>query len=205
MEKRKKRIHLFPRGRALKILWFVNLLAAIAFLALLTVVNAFPAKLTMYILVVFFALLIISQILITIRSRNKLPRIIGVLLYVYKVDGFLHWGYNFWNSGLSRRFCQVLGSEVDWDYNSGDGYLVYPGSEGPLSSQRYEVFYQELQDLRALETLETALGREEVLTMINQLAGMQIKMDKFPLNNEFPEQLRREINRRLAGCDTKKA
>lgn len=132
-------------------------------------------------------------------------RIIGVLLYVYKVDGFLHWGYNFWNSGLSRRFCQVLGSEVDWDYNSGDGYLVYPGSEGPLSSQRYEVFYQGLQDLRALETLETALGREEVLTMINQLAGMQIKMDKFPLNNEFPEQLRREINRRLAGCDTKKA
>lgn len=82
MEKRKKRIHLFPRGRALKILWFVNLLAAIAFLALLTVVNAFPAKLTMYILAVFFALLIISQILITIRSRNKLPRIIGVLLSV---------------------------------------------------------------------------------------------------------------------------
>ena len=80
MEKRKKRIHLFPRGRALKILWFVNLLAAIAFLALLTVVNAFPAKLTMYILAVFFALLIVSQILITIRSRNKLPRIIGVLL-----------------------------------------------------------------------------------------------------------------------------
>lgn len=80
MEKRKKRIHLFPRGRALKILWFVNLLAAIAFLALLTVVNAFPAKLTMYILAVFFALLIMSQILITIRSRNKLPRIIGVLL-----------------------------------------------------------------------------------------------------------------------------
>lgn len=82
MEKRKKRIHLFPRGRALKILWFVNLLAAIAFLALLTVVNAFPAKLTMYILAVFFALLIASQILITIRSRNKLPRIIGVLLSV---------------------------------------------------------------------------------------------------------------------------
>lgn len=82
MEKRKKRIHLFPRGRALKILWFVNLLAAIAFLALLTVVNAFPAKLTMYILAAFFALLIVSQILITIRSRNKLPRIIGVLLSV---------------------------------------------------------------------------------------------------------------------------
>lgn len=82
MEKRKKRIHLFPRGRALKILWFVNLLAAIAFLALLTVVNAFPAKLTMYILAVFFALLIVSQILITIRSGNKLPRIIGVLLSV---------------------------------------------------------------------------------------------------------------------------
>ena len=82
MEKRKKRIHLFPRGRALKLLWFVNLVAAIAFLALLTVVNAFPAKLTMYILAVFFALLIVSQILNTIRSRNKLPRIIGVLLSV---------------------------------------------------------------------------------------------------------------------------
>ncbi|MEG1979266.1 MAG: DUF4091 domain-containing protein, partial [Victivallaceae bacterium] len=131
-------------------------------------------------------------------------RIIGVLLYIYQVEGFLHWGYNFWNSGLSRRFCQVLSSEVDWDYNSGDGYLVYPGADGPLDSQRYEVFYQGLQDLRALNALEAAVGREAVVALINRVAGMSVKMDKFPLDNHFPEDLRREINQLLAESSTKK-
>jgi len=40
----------------------------------------------------------------------------------------------------------------NWAY--GDTFVVYPGSEGPIDSLRWEVFAESLQDYRLLQTLD---------------------------------------------------
>jgi len=121
-------------------------------------------------------------------------RIMGTLLYVYEVEGFLHWGYNFWNSGRSRHAVNPLGIEPDHDYHSGDQCLVYPGPEGPLDSMRSEVFYAGLQDQRALQLLESLAGREVVMKLIKKTAGKDVKIDDFPLEQDFLHRLREAVN-----------
>lgn len=125
-------------------------------------------------------------------------RIMGVLLYLYQQNGFLHWGYNFWNTLVSRRVADPLSLEPDYGYNNGDACLVYPGVDGPLSSVREEVFFEGLQDLRALELLESLQGRERVVSLIREIAGYDLSMNKFPTDAEFLLKLRETVNSGIA-------
>lgn len=55
----------------------------------------------------------------------------------YGASGFLHWGLNFWNE------------EVDPDqsaFSPGDDFIVYPGTDGPRSSLRWEAFRDGVED-----------------------------------------------------------
>lgn len=125
-------------------------------------------------------------------------RIMGTLLYWYQCDGFLHWGYNFWNSGSSLRPVNPLGAEPDFDYHPGDQFLVYPGKDGhPIDSMHYEVFYHGLQDLRAYQKLESLAGREKVLDLIRETAGYDLEMNRFPLEEDFLFRLRARVNQEI--------
>ena len=121
-------------------------------------------------------------------------RVIGVLLYLYNCEGFLHWGYNFWNGGRSGLYRNPLSQEPDDLYPAGDGCLVYPGSDGPLDSMRGEVFFEGLQDMRALQTLESRIGREKTVSLIHRCAGSEVRMDSFPMEETFVPSLREEVN-----------
>ncbi len=96
-------------------------------------------------------------------------RALGVLLYWLGLDGFLNWGYNFWFSRES------LDLDLDpWrdpcaggDFCGGGSFVVYPGGDGqPVSTIHYEVFTEALQDLRALDLLESLVGRERTMETI---------------------------------------
>ena len=67
-------------------------------------------------------------------------RIMGTLLYVYNCDGFLHWGYNFWNEGSTGRYADPLSLSPDYYFHPGDPCLVFPGPDGPIDSMRLMVF-----------------------------------------------------------------
>lgn len=121
-------------------------------------------------------------------------RMMGFLLYWYNLDGFLHWGYNFWNTLVSRRIADPLSLEPDYGYTNGDACLVYPGIDGPMSSTREEVFFDGLQDLRALNLLESLCSREKVLDLIRKEAGYDLRMDKFPLDMDTVIKLRETVN-----------
>ena len=56
----------------------------------------------------------------------------------YQLDGFLHWGYNFYHSQFSTRSIDpYLCTDADGAFPSGDPFLVYPGRDGiPEESQR---------------------------------------------------------------------
>ena len=98
-------------------------------------------------------------------------RIIGLLAYKYDLKGFLQWGFNFYNSQYSLRHINPYEvTDADGAFPSGDAFMVYPAPGGvAYPSLRLKVFYDAIQDLRALKLLEKFLGREKVLEMLGDI------------------------------------
>lgn len=111
-------------------------------------------------------------------SRN---RIIGTQLFKYNLKGFLHWGYNHWYSGKSIKFIDPFtNTDANYSFPSGDAFLVYPGKNGPIDSIRNEVFHEGLQDLRALQLLESLVGKKETLEFLEQDLNNPITFNEYP-------------------------
>ncbi|OAS15618.1 DUF4091 domain-containing protein [Paenibacillus oryzisoli] len=131
-------------------------------------------------------------------ARN---RVIGVQLYKFQIAGFLHWGYNFWNTQYSLQAIDPYRvTDAGRSFPSGDAFLVYPGEEGPVESIRMEVFYEGLQDLRALQLLESLVGREQVLTLIEEGLTEPLSFSQFPSDAEWLLGLRERVNRAISGA-----
>jgi len=80
----------------------------------------------------------------------------GMLFYRWAVQGFLHWGYNYWYKSQTRTLIDpfTVQDGLSWPgWASGDPFVVYPGPDGPIDSMRWEVFGESLQDYRLLQTL----------------------------------------------------
>lgn len=127
-------------------------------------------------------------------------RILGVQLYLFDIEGFLQWGYNFYNSQLSiKRVDPFADTDADEAFPSGDAFSVYPGADGaPIASIRLVVFREALDDLRALRLLESLRGREYVSALIRREAGMDITFSRYPRESDFLYRLRRSVNAALA-------
>ena len=123
-------------------------------------------------------------------------RIIGVQAYLYRLQGFLHWGYNFYNSGLSRRHLDPYAvTDCDGSFPAGDAFLVYPGDDGmPRGSIRFAVLEQAMCDIRAFEYLESLTDRERVVGLIRDAAGEDITFARYPRDPEFLPRLRHRID-----------
>lgn len=76
--------------------------------------------------------------------------------------------------------------------------MVYPGEEGPLESIRLEVFYEALQDMRALELLERKIGWAAVLEMLEAELYMPDTFCSYPTEADWLLKKREEINSRIA-------
>lgn len=128
-------------------------------------------------------------------ARN---RIIGVQLYKFDVDGFLHWGYNFWNSQRSHTDVNpFLVTDALHSFASGDAFLVYPGAEGPIESIRMKVFFEALQDQRALALLESQIGKEAVIALLEDELQAPITFSEYPRDQEWLLAKREQINRAI--------
>ncbi|PNT94194.1 hypothetical protein CDQ83_12155 [Clostridium thermosuccinogenes] len=129
-------------------------------------------------------------------ARN---RIIGMQLYKYDIKGFLQWGYNFWYSQYSRYPIDPFRvTDAGYAFPSGDAFVVYPGKEGPIESLRLEVFYEALQDMRALQLLESLIGKEAVLHMLEDGLDEPITFSKYPKGHDWLLSKREQINRMIA-------
>lgn len=129
-------------------------------------------------------------------SRN---RILGVQMYLYKIEGFLHWGYNYYNSQYSlRKINPYVVTDADDAFPSGDSFLVYPGENGEaVESLRLLVLEEGLNDYRALQLLESLKGRAYVEALIDKIAGMRITFSAYPENSAFLLRLRECVNREI--------
>ena len=123
-------------------------------------------------------------------------RILGVLLYYYKMEGFLHWGHNFWFSQYSREtdLNPWVETTAGRGFTGGNIYNVYPGKDGsPVAAQHYESFMEGMYDLRLLETLEMKSSRKKVLALIDSTSGTPLAMNNLPADHTWILKLRRKI------------
>ncbi|MBK7821667.1 MAG: DUF4091 domain-containing protein [Tessaracoccus sp.] len=96
-------------------------------------------------------------------------RALGWQLYKTGAIGFLHWGFNFYNSVLSRRAINpFVDTAAGGGFLSGDAFIVYPGPDlEPLESQRHRLIADAMQDLAAAQRAESILGRDQVLAIVD--------------------------------------
>lgn len=97
-------------------------------------------------------------------------RILFWLQRYYEVQGFLYWSVNAWTDDPYTTLPTVWLDSRQRDAYS-DGLLLYPGTDGPISSIRLELIREGLEDLKYLNLLEAHAGRDEVSGFLRRVVG----------------------------------
>ncbi len=106
---------------------------------------------------------------------GSLPRVrsLGMQMYKYGIDGFLHWGYNFYNNQFSDDVINPFTNMTAGYWGiGGDAAVVYPGHGGmPIESIRLLAFRQAFDDIRVMKLCESYYGKERVVQEIEAITG----------------------------------
>jgi hypothetical protein len=133
-------------------------------------------------------------------------RMIGVQLYKYDIQGFLHWGYNHWYSQKSLKPLDPYQvTDADQAFPSGDAFLVYPGKEGPVNSIRLTVLREAMQDIRALQLLEGLAGKQETIQCLEKGMNQPITFKSYEKSSNWMIEMRERVNQMIKErklCDT---
>ena len=123
-------------------------------------------------------------------------RSIGMQMYKYNIAGFLHWGYNFYNNFLScNPINPYVESAADLAFPAGDAYSVYPGPNATcLESTRIKVFYEALQDIKAMKLCERLYSHDEVVAAIEEVFGKELRFDTCTYDAETMLAIRDKVN-----------
>lgn len=124
--------------------------------------------------------------------------ILGFQLYANRAKGFLHWGYNFYNTFLSKSSVNPYeDTTCGVELPAGDGFVVYPGEHCAELSVRYFSLKRAFEDHRLLETLEKKIGKQAVLEML-EAQGVS-GVHKYPRSVEWHEDFRVRIIELIRG------
>lgn len=121
-------------------------------------------------------------------------RALGFQLWQNRIEGFLHWGYNFWNTQNSYEHLDpLLNTDGDYFAPSGDTMLVYPGTNGEAwESTRLNAMREAMEDMRMLELCEQLRGREFTEQLLREVAGEAVTFHTLP-DSTFYSKLRERI------------
>lgn len=136
----------------------------------------------------------VSNMFIAMPSARN--RILAAQLFKYHIQGFLHWGFNFYNAQYSDYpLNPYLSTDGDGFVPAGDPFQVYPGPDGqPLESIRMAVTRDALQDLRAFELLADLENRDFVNRLIDEEAGEGLTFATYPHEQGYLTRLRQKVN-----------
>ena len=127
-------------------------------------------------------------------------RILGVQLYLHRIEGFLHWGYNYYNNWCSYDSVDPFGNSDGENFApSGDCYIVYPGTDGEAwESNRLNAMREAMDDMRALTLYESYFGREKTERLI--LAGTDggLTFKHYPMKDSYLIHLREQIAKEIS-------
>ncbi|MBE6666343.1 MAG: DUF4091 domain-containing protein [Ruminococcaceae bacterium] len=122
-------------------------------------------------------------------------RILGVQLYLNHIEGFLHWGYNYYHNQYSYDYVDVL-SCTDGDYfaPAGDSCLVYPGTDDTVwETMRLNAMREAMDDIRALTLAEEMLGREKTEALVQEGLSEPLTFFRYPKEASYLLDLRERI------------
>lgn len=127
-------------------------------------------------------------------------RILGTQLYYYNIEGFLHWGYNFYNSCRSYNTLDPFGyPDGGYFTPSGDCFLVYPGTDGTAwESLRLNALREAMDDMRALRLYEEKFGREKTEALILEGTDGAFDFIHYPTDADYIIHLREKIAKAFA-------
>ena len=127
-------------------------------------------------------------------------RILGYQLFKFDIKGFLQWGFNFWYSqGSIHPLDPYTDTCGDYFSPAGDCFSVYPGEDGKARYSLHAVhFYEALQDLRALKLLESKIGHDAVVALIEEGCDAPMTFASYPTSQEYLLTLREKINAEIA-------
>ena len=124
-------------------------------------------------------------------ARN---RIIGAQMYKYGIAGFLHWGYNFYNTQYSKKHISPYEvTDAGGAFPSGDAFSVYPYENGVIPSLRQKVFKEAIDDIGFLTLAESKLGKDKVVAIMEDAAKMEITFKQYPKDEEFFSEMYRRL------------
>ena len=131
----------------------------------------------------------------SLSMPTRRTRILGVQLYLYHIEGFLHWGYNFYNTWQSFGVLDPYASAEGAYFNpAGDCFLVYPGTDGEAwESLRLNALREAMDDMRALALYEARFGREAAEALLLDLAGGTLTFTAYPTRDDYLIGLREAI------------
>lgn len=138
-----------------------------------------------------------NRIIPTTSARN---RVLGLQMYVSGAKGFLHWGYNYYYDTLSHGLFNPTYNPCGCNQVPGTSFIVYPKANGEaIPSLRMKVLYDGFNDYRALQKLESFIGRQATLKFIKDTIG-EVNYKFCPTGKqllEFREKLNREISKNI--------
>ena len=136
-----------------------------------------------------------NRLLTNAPSRT---RVLGLHLYRYNAEGFLHWGYNYTYGRLSQGLFDPASDPCFYKNIPGVTYLVYGGRAAePMPSLREQHMREAINDYRALRLLESRIGREATLRLCSETLGEPINVFTLPKNDTVLLTLRDRIHRVL--------
>jgi len=123
-------------------------------------------------------------------------RSIGMQLYKFNIEGFAHWGFNFYNNQLSvDSINPYLECGANLAFPGGDCFVVYPAHDGSaLTSARLVVFYEALQDIKAMKLCEKFYGHDRVVKEIEDVLGDELTFERCALSSHEMLHVRERIN-----------
>jgi hypothetical protein len=121
-------------------------------------------------------------------------RVLGWQLFAFDVDGFLQWGYNFYNNrGSTRSINPFADTSAGGQFLAGDSFLVYPGPDGcPYESIRFRVFATAMADHRAMSLAAELVGKLKVMEVIDP--DGTLAFDHFSYDPDHYRRAREAIN-----------
>jgi len=127
-------------------------------------------------------------------------RIIGYQLFKFDIKGFLQWGFNFYNSQNSvEKINPYHTTDGKYMVPAGDTFAVYPAPDGTTyDTIHYQLFYQGLQDMRALQLAESLFGKKKVMNVLEKDLEEKITFSKYPHSSEYLLSTREKINSMIA-------
>ncbi len=124
-----------------------------------------------------------------IAFPSSRTRVLGTLMFMYDMVGFLQWGFNYYYVNRSRyKVDPYLVTDAECTWPSGNAFSVYPDKNGgaALESIRTKVFYDAIQDRMLLKALADKIGLEKAKEVVQDVAGGTINgFLEYPTDDTF--------------------